>query len=100
MPQFAGEFIDRLVSTEMRAPGFIRGVTLPLYEAARQAQGAPLSFLAASALQERVKQGDYVFFLTGAGSVPWRPHGETDGPLGAVSLGRALAIGLGARPVF
>jgi hypothetical protein len=100
MPEVAGEFIDRLVCTEMRPPGFIRGVTLPLYDAAREVQGAPLSYLAANALAGRVKSGDYIFLLTGAGSRPWRPNGETDGPLGAVSLGRALALGLGAHPVY
>jgi hypothetical protein len=46
-----------------------------------------------------VSEGDFVFLLTGAGMPPWLPNGETDGPLGAVSLARALAKGLGARPV-
>ncbi len=100
MSQIAGESIDRLVSTEMRAPDFISGVTWALYDAAREAQGAPLSFLAARALQERIKPGDYIFFLTGAGSVPWRPNGETDGPIGAVSLARAVALALGAKPIY
>jgi hypothetical protein len=83
----------------MRMKGLPRGVTYPLYEAARKRQGLPLTYLAAHRLIEDVNEGDFVFLLTGAGMPPWLPNGETDGPLGAVSLARALAKGLGARPV-
>lgn len=98
----AAENIDSLVCTEMRTPEFgaMQGLTRRLYQKARQAQGEPLTYLAAKALKDQVAEGDYVFFLTGAGAPPWRPHGETDGPLGAVSLARALAAGQGALPVY
>jgi hypothetical protein len=76
-------------------------VTDRLYRAARGAQGdRPLSHLAASALQRRVHFGDHVLFVTGAGGPPYLPHGETDGPLGAVGLARAVSRTLHARPVF
>ncbi len=100
MPEIIGEYVDRLCNTEMRMKGLPRGVTYPLYEAARQKQGAPLTYLAARGLMESVGSGDFVVLLTGAGMPPWLPSGETDGPLGAVSLARALAKGLGARPVY
>lgn len=98
----AAENVDSLVCTEMRTPEFstMRGLTRHLYQKARQAQGGPLTYLAAKALRDRVAEGDYVFLLTGAGALPWRPHGETDGPLGAASLAGALAAGQGAVPVY
>ncbi len=79
----------------------MRGGIVPLYEAAYLAQNKrPLTLLAAEGLMKAVKGGDYVLFITGSGRVPWRPSGETDGPLGAVSMARAAKLGLGARPVY
>ena len=96
-----GEAIDSLVNVEMRfAAGLPRGVIHRLYAAARGWQGAPLSLLAAQALLARVGKGDRVLIVTGAGAPPWLPHGETDGPLGAAALARALDLGLGAKPVL
>lgn len=98
----AAENIDGLVCTEMRTPEFgaMQGLTKRLYQEVRQAQGKPLTYLAAKTLRDRVAEGDYVFLLTGAGAHPWRPHGETDGPLGAASLARALTAGQGSLPVY
>lgn len=96
-----GEAIDSLVQVEMRfASGLPRGVIHRLYDAAREWQKAPLSMLAAQALMRRVSRGDRVLIVTGAGAPPWLPHGETDGPLGAAALARALDLGLGAKPVL
>jgi hypothetical protein len=101
MSDVFGMNVDRLVTIEMKRAGAgNRGVILPLYEAAHAAQGRPLALLAAERLAERVGKGEYVLILTGSGRPPWRPAGETDGPLGAASLGRALKLGLGARPVY
>ena len=69
-----------------------------LYRAARRVQKAPLTFLAASRLAAGLGSGDAVLLLTGAGSPPELPVGETDGPLGVAVLARALHRGLGARP--
>ncbi len=93
--------IDRLVATEMRPGGGIpRGVIQPLYAAARAVQGQPLTFLAADGLRRHVKKGDRVLVVTGAGTPPWLPNGETDGPMGAAAIARAIEIGLGAKPVM
>ena len=102
MPKIVADSIDQLVSIEMRyASGLPRGVTRPLYEAAREAQGGdPLVYLAAERLLREVSSGDVVLFVTGSGARLGLHKGETDGPLGAASLGRALDFGLGARTVY
>lgn len=101
MPQIVGEYIDRLVNIEMRVCGSLpRGVTHQLYEAARKKMQAPLTWLAAELLVKNVKPGDRVVIATGAGVPPWLPRGETDGPLGAAALARALDLGLGAKPII
>jgi len=102
MPNTFGLNVDRLVTIDMRQMGSpSRGVVGPLYEAAYLAQKSrPLTLLAAERLMQTVKRGDYVVFMTGSGRAPWRPRGETDGPLGVVSVARALKLGLGARPVY
>lgn len=101
MPEIVGEYIDRLCSVEMRPQGNLpRGVTHRLYDAARKAQGGPLAYRAAQLLIQRVRADDYVLLVTGAGTPPGLPKGETDGPLGAAVLARALDLGLGAKPVI
>ena len=101
MPQVIGEYIDRLCTVEMR-PGkgnLPRGVIHRLYDAAReQAGGVPLTLNMAQAIVDRVKPGDAVFILTGAGGPPVLPNAEVDGLLGAAALARALHFALGARP--
>ena len=102
MPKIVADSIDQLISVEMRhASGLPRGVARPLYEAARDAQGGePLVYLAAERLLREVSAGDVVLFVTGSGSRFGLHKGETDGPLGAASLGRALDFGMGARTVY
>lgn len=101
MPEIIGENVDRLCTVEMRPQGMPRGKIHLLYEAARRRQqGRPLTLLAAERLRAAVKPRDHVILATGAGGPPWMPVGETDGPLGVAALGRALTLGLGARPVF
>jgi D-glutamate cyclase len=102
MPETFGLHVDRLVTIEMRRTGDpSRGIIVPLYEAAARAQqGRPLTLLAAEGLIKSIARGRYVLLMTGSGRAPWRPRGETDGPLGVVSLARALKLGLGARPVY
>jgi hypothetical protein len=96
-----GRSVDRATTVEMRLGVYSRGVAADLYGAALEAQGgAPLSLLAASRLHGAVGKGDTVLIATGAGHVVHMPAGETDGPLGAVALGRILERGLGAVPVF
>ncbi len=101
MPETIAEYIDRLCTVEMRPQGMPRGKIHRLYDSARRRQyGRPLTLLAAERLRSAVKPGDCVILTTGAGGPPWMPAGETDGPLGVAALGRAIALGLGARPVY
>ena len=100
MPDIIGDNIDRLTQVEMRMQGIDRGMIAALYEAARDAQGGPLTMKAAKLVRERVAPGDRVLIVTGAGAPPYLPFGETDGPPGAVALAGALGRGLGARPVL
>lgn len=99
MPEIVGANIDRLITVEMRNQGIVRGNIVQLYEAARKHLGESLTMLAARRLREAVRPGSAVLITTGAGTWPWLPHGETDGPPGAASLARALTLGLGAHPI-
>jgi hypothetical protein len=92
--EIVGDSIDRAVNIEMRfRAGLPRGVTYPLYEAARKKQGKPLTWLAAKLLVDKVRKGDHVFVVTGAGTPPGLPAGETDGPPGAAAIARAIEFG-------
>lgn len=99
--EIVGEAIDRAVSIEMRfGSGLPRGVTQPLFDAARSEAGGPMCLRAAAALKAHVGRGDYVLILTGAGAPPTLPKGETDGPPGAAALAHAVEVGLGAKPIL
>lgn len=91
-----GEAADQICLLPRGTPG---ADEQRLYRAARRLQKAPLTFLAASRLASVLASGDTVLLLTGAGSPPELPAGETDGPPGVAILARALHQGLGARPV-
>lgn len=95
------EYIDRLITVEMRNPGLPHSKIAPLYDAARaEGGGDPLTFRAAKGLLEHVGAGDVVLINTGAGTGELIPNGENDGPVGAAVLARALVKGLRATPVF
>lgn len=99
--EIVGDAIDRLVAIEMRfGSGLPRGVIHPLFGAARQHHGKPLSWLAATSLKERVAKGRHVFVVTGAGYPPGLPKGETDGPMGAAAVARAVDLALGGKPIL
>lgn len=101
MPEIMAEYIDRLITVEMRNRGMPRGKIAPLYEAARtEGGGRPLTLRAAEGLQQHVQRHDRVLIVTGAGTAPLMPKGEDDGPVGAAVLGRAVYWGLGATPVY
>ena len=100
MPKIIGENIDRLCNIEYRpAVGSQRGDIMRYYNAAREVQKDPLSYLCAKALMDRVKEGDTVLFVTGARFPHLLPYGETDGPLGVAALAKAVERGLGAKTV-
>ena len=103
LSEVVGDAADRLVSAQIFLSGggasAMRNISGDLSDAARDAQGAPPSHLAARALIKRVRPRDVVilcagFFVTDAMVT------ETDGPIGAVMLGRAVAVALDATPVF
>lgn len=92
------ERIDRIVTTDVGA----RRVIDPLYQWARARQGRPLCLLAAEKLLERAAKGKPVLIATGW---PDRPNvsvsiAESDGPVGAAALARALHRATGAVPVI
>jgi hypothetical protein len=93
-----GEVIDALVSRDYTA----RGISHELYEAARRKTGAPLTMAAARVLAEHVRPGDRVLIFTGWPSRSWLIKGltETDGPVGAAVLARAMEQVLGAVPIL
>lgn len=87
--------IDDLITTDIGG----RGTISPITEATRSRQGETPSMQAARALAEHVEPGDTVYVLTGF-LIPPTMVQETDGPLGAVSVARAVDEALDANPVI
>ncbi|VCU68118.1 hypothetical protein PIGHUM_00168 [Pigmentiphaga humi] len=101
MPDIIGEYVDRLVTVEMRNRAMNHNIIGGIYEQARaEGGGRPISARAAQALVDAVRPGDRVLIVTGAGYAPEAPNGESDGPPGAAALAHALFWGLRAVPVF
>src|SRR3981081_2923179 len=99
--EIVGDSIDRAVNIEMRfRAGLPRGVTYPLYEAARKKQKKPLTWLAAKLLKDKVKPGQHVFVVPRARPPPRLPAGEPEGRRGAAAIARAIEFGLGAKPIL
>jgi hypothetical protein len=100
--QITGERIDRLMTVEIRPlnGGLPAGYVVPMYNVCRTHHGEPLSSLAARKLADTLSRGDIVFIATGAGTPPNLPQGETDGPVGAAVLARALVVAFGVRVVL
>jgi len=93
--EYVSEGIDRLITVDMGA----RGIIYKLYEAARELTKAPLTLTAAQQIKEVVKPKDFVFIITGFRPPPNFIQ-ETDGPLGAVTLARALGIAFDVQPLL
>lgn len=95
-----GEAVDHLVTAPMSNWTILKGIPLlKLYSTARKrAGGLPLTLAASKLLRDNVGAGDTVLILSG---FIMRGYGrpETDGPIGAAVLAKALAVGLGAIPV-
>lgn len=100
--ELLGKSLDRLTTVEMPLPGMSWGVASELFDAAIEIQNCTsLSMASARALRNACTPGEQnVLLITGAGCLPWMPHGETDGPTGVAILGRTLADLFGVRPVF
>ncbi|MBA7497040.1 hypothetical protein ES702_07649 [subsurface metagenome] len=90
------ENIDQLITIDIP----LRGAIDILYRAAREKISIPLTLAVAQALANNIKAKDIIFIATGW---PDRPQvslqvGETDGPLGAAVLSRALHQAFNAVP--
>jgi hypothetical protein len=86
--EIACEAIDRLVTTEIRARGFPRGIIYKLYNAARGKR--PITFEMGQILLQ--SQGKKIGITTGSIVPEYYPNGENDGPIGAIVLGRGLIL--------
>jgi D-glutamate cyclase len=94
-----GEAVDRLVTVDFSARGFIK----ILYDEARKLAGdAPLCLTAAREIAERTKPGQPIVIATGLPIRGWfAPEmAENDGPIGAASLARACYVALQAVPIL
>ena len=97
---FIGLNIEKISSLEMRDRRPDQGVIDKLYRSAWEKYGVPPTMLAAEKLATVVSEGDTVIIVTGAGTLPYLPKGETDGPLGSAAVARVLRYGLNAVPVI
>lgn len=89
------ENVDRLINLDISSYGVIRH----LHEAAFALYQRPVTLEAAERLKNAVSENDYFFVTSGWVMPGYYPYGETDGPIGAATIGRALAVGLNARMV-
>tara|TARA_B100000676_G_C17980683_1_gene788782 strand:- start:85 stop:1050 length:966 start_codon:yes stop_codon:yes gene_type:complete len=85
--------LDNLLCLEIQGAALPYGVKTGLYDAAREAEGRPLT-LAAAELLDRPPSS--IGIVTGAAVPDHMPAGENDGPLGSVILAEAL-VQLGHR---
>ena len=90
-----GQNLDWLMNLDPRGYGVCR----ILYDAARKETGEPLAMHAAKLLCDTVKEGDLVYILTGFVLLDHK-QAEMDGIIGSMLLARALALGLGAKPII
>jgi hypothetical protein len=85
--------VDRLINLDVSGYGVIG----QLYEAACAHYGGPLVLRAAERLRQALAPGANFLVTCGWLMPGFYPYGETDGPIGAATLGRTLTLGLGAR---
>lgn len=101
--KYAGEKLDEIMTCDIRLNFETEKVLPALYKCAREAttEGSQnsITVTAARKIIERVKPGDICIILVGW-KAPYRLNGETDGPLGAVIIARAIAKACKALPVL
>ncbi len=93
--EYIGVGIDKLITLDLKS----RGVIYKLYEEACKLLKAPLCLTAAQRILDTVKSKDNVLITTGFIVPPWQKQ-ETDGPLGAIGLARALNMTFQATPIL
>ena len=93
-----GWALDALANLDV----FGKGIIGPLYKAAMEMQGGPLTLKIAQAIMGRTKPRQAVIIATGFPERAWvaSPIAETDGPPGAATLARALYLGVEALPII
>lgn len=93
-----GAAIDNTIKIDITC----RGLIDILYESARKKIGRPLAMSAAAALAREVNPGNAVLIVTGFPARSWLVSGltETDGPVGAAVLARAVDVGMDAVPII
>jgi len=99
--KIVGEILDRLLTVPIYTGSSLskEPVLLELYRAARDKFKEPLTYLAINEILDRVQRGETVLIVTGFIIPPWF-RAEHDGPAGAVTLARALNLGLDLTPVI
>ncbi len=90
-----GQSLDDLANLDPR--GY--GVCKILYKASREYTGGPTCMNAALKLVDTVKEGDFVYVMTGFVLRPFK-HAETDGIISSMLLCRALVKAFGAKPIL
>lgn len=90
-----GQSLDDLANLDPR--GY--GVCKILYKASREYTGAPTCMNAARKLVDTVKEGDFVFVMTGFVLRPYK-KAEMDGIVSSMLLCRALVKAFGAKPII
>lgn len=95
-----GESVDHLITTDLKWPGPPPGHIGAIREACRKLVGGPVCLAAAEAIRKKARSDSTVIISTGFLLPPFFPHGETDGPPGAVAIAHAIYHGIGARIVF
>lgn len=90
-----GQNLDDLSNLDPRGYGVCR----ILYSAAKEYTGEPLTMNAAKQLALTVKEGDFIFILTGFVLLPFG-KAETDGIISSMLLARALVKAFNAKPVI
>ena len=98
--KFFGDAVDRLLTVDVSA----RGIIGMLYEAARKRNNdRSLMMSAAQVFHERLSGGNQrtAIIATGLPIRGWfdKNLAETDGPVGAATLARALVVACGALPI-
>ena len=97
--QKIGVAVDRLVSVDLSARGFI---TILHEEATKLNGGQPLCLTAARELERRARPGGHMVIATGLPIRGWlTPEmAENDGPIGAAALARAAYLALKSVPIM
>ena len=93
--RIVGDSIDRATSDAFRAPACRAASPIRCTGGAQEAGQAAHLAGGAKLLVDKVKAGQHVFVVTGAGTPPGLPAGEDRRPAGAAAIARAIEVGLG-----